>query len=151
MVEVQTKTHATKPWTVYCSHCGGPMLVAPEHVRISVSCPHCGGSLEPWRVAPPSPADFRSPVEDRADARWAYRPTASHRNRWIAGSLGILLGYFGVHRFYLGFVGMGLVQLLLTVCSFGLLSPIVAVWAIIEGILCFAGGMRDADGLPLDG
>ena len=75
----------------------------------------------------------------------------SWRNRWIAGALALLLGPFGVHRFYMGFKGIGLVQLLLTVCSFFMLSWVVAIWAFIEGILCFCGAMHDVDGLPLRG
>ena len=69
----------------------------------------------------------------------------------MAGALAILLGMFGVHRFYLGFKGIGTIQLLLTVGSLGFLALIVGIWAFIEGILCFVGAMRDADGLPLRG
>ena len=66
-------------------------------------------------------------------------------------ALAILLGTFGVHRFYMGFVGIGILQAALTVCSFFVLTPFVAVWTFIEGILCFCGAMRDVDGNPLSG
>lgn len=77
--------------------------------------------------------------------------TYSWRNRWVAGALAILLGVFGVHRFYLGFKGIGAIQLLLTVGSFFMLTWVVAIWTLVEGILCFVGAMRDAEGLPLRG
>ncbi len=75
----------------------------------------------------------------------------SWRNRWVAGTLAILLGPFGVHRFYLGYTGIGTLQVLLTLCSAFVLTPVVAIWAFIEGILCFVGAMHDKDGLPLRG
>jgi TM2 domain-containing membrane protein YozV len=72
----------------------------------------------------------------------------SWRNRWIAGALGILLGGFGVHRFYLGHIGIGILQIVATIVTFGIVGPI---WGFIEGILCFCGAIRDVDGLPLSG
>jgi TM2 domain-containing membrane protein YozV len=80
-----------------------------------------------------------------------YGEELSRRNRWVAGALAILLGAFGVHRFYLGHTGWGLTQLLITVLSLLTLSWAVAIWAFVEGILCFVGGMRDIDGRPLSG
>lgn len=80
-----------------------------------------------------------------------YGEELSRRNRWVAGALAILLGAFGVHRFYLGYTGWGLTQLLITVLSLLTLSWAVAIWAFVEGILCFVGGMRDIDGRPLSG
>jgi TM2 domain-containing membrane protein YozV len=69
----------------------------------------------------------------------------------VAGALGILLGPFGVHRFYLGFTGIGVLQAVLTIGSVFILTPVVAIWAFIEGVLCFCGAMHDIDGLPLRG
>jgi TM2 domain-containing membrane protein YozV len=81
--------------------------------------------------------------------RGVTRPVVySDRNRWVAGALGILLGVFGVHRFYLGYVGIGVTQLLLGILSFGIIS---SIWGWIDGILCFCGSIDDADGLPLRG
>ena len=69
----------------------------------------------------------------------------SWRNRWIAGALGVLLGTFGVHRFYLGYTGIGILQAVLALPTFG----VSGIWGFIEGILCFCGAMRDVNGLPL--
>lgn len=57
------------------------------------------------------------------------------KSKVIAGILGILLGSLGVHNFYLGRVGLGLTQLLITVISLGFLSWVSAIWGIVEGIL----------------
>jgi TM2 domain-containing membrane protein YozV len=72
------------------------------------------------------------------------------RSRLAAGLLGILLGYFGVHRFYLGYTGIGLTQLLITILSLGILSPITWLWGLIEGIMILTGSIStDAAGRPL--
>jgi TM2 domain-containing membrane protein YozV len=52
-----------------------------------------------------------------------------------AGVCGILLGWLGVHKFILGYTGAGLILLLLTVLSCGLLYPVTHVIGLIEGIV----------------
>ena len=72
------------------------------------------------------------------------------KSKIVAGVLGILLGTFGIHNFYLGYTGKALAQLLLTVLTCGLLSPIIAIWGLIEGILILTGSINeDADGNEL--
>jgi len=89
----------------------------------------------------PRPYAGAPPVYGHPNAYDGY----SWRNRWIAGALGVLLGTFGVHRFYLGFTGIGILQIVLILPTAGLSG----IWGFIEGILCFCGAMRDVDGLPL--
>lgn len=48
----------------------------------------------------------------------------------VAGVLAILLGVFGVHKFYLGYTKEGIIQLIL-----GLLCGIGGVIGLIEGII----------------
>ncbi len=67
------------------------------------------------------------------------------KNKLVAGLLGIFLGGLGVHRFYMGYIGIGVLQLILCICTFGMSS----IWGFIEGIICLCGGMRDADGYEL--
>lgn len=73
------------------------------------------------------------------------------KSKVVAGILGILLGSFGVHRFYLGYTGIGLAQLLLTVLSCGALWIGTLIWGVVEGvlILCGSGITTDAEGRPL--
>ena len=52
-----------------------------------------------------------------------------------AGILGILLGSLGIHKFILGYTGAGLVMLLVTVLSCFILSPIMHIIGLIEGII----------------
>jgi TM2 domain-containing membrane protein YozV len=78
------------------------------------------------------------------------------KSRVVAGLLGILLGSFGAHRFYLGYTGVGLLMLFLSIGGFflffcvpGVSCGVVHLWGIIEGVICLLGGMRDAEGREL--
>lgn len=72
------------------------------------------------------------------------------KSKLAAGLLGIFLGAFGVHNFYLGYNGKAVAQLLLTVLSCGIFSFVSGIWGLIEGILILTGNIdRDADGNPL--
>lgn len=106
----------------------------------------------------PPPAANRPPAISQPiiPAYMSYPPApyyAPVRSRIVAGLLGILFGWLGVHRFYLGYTSIGVVQLLMgTVIALftcGISLVFVAIWGAIEGILCLFGGLRDADGRPL--
>ena len=72
------------------------------------------------------------------------------KSRIGAGVLGIFLGGFGVHNFYLGYKGKAIAQLLITCLSFGLLYFVSSTWGLIEGILILVGTIdKDANGNPL--
>lgn len=60
--------------------------------------------------------------------------------------LSILLGAFGVDRFYLGKVGTGILKLLITIFTLGLLSW---VWWLIDIILIATDSMKDGWGREL--
>lgn len=74
-----------------------------------------------------------------------YDPTL--KSRTAAGLLGIFLGGFGVHRFYLGYVSIGILQIIVTILTCGLGS----IWGLVEGIMILAGSgiTTDAEGRPL--
>ena len=56
------------------------------------------------------------------------------KSRLIYILLALFLGIFGVHNFYAGYWGKGLIQLLLTLLSLFLLSLIVYIWVVVEVI-----------------
>lgn len=133
--------------TIYCPQCGRPMRVAGRHIEREVACPHCGEHIDPWRFARAgepyrSPARAVPPVPPR---RIVDPAEFSDRSRLTAGLLGIFLGGFGAHRFYLGSICVGLIQLAL----FPITNGLSAIWGFVEGIMCLTGAMRDADGRPL--
>jgi len=69
------------------------------------------------------------------------------KSKIVAGLLGIFVGGLGIHRFYLGYIGIAVAQIIVTICTFG----IGALWGFIEGILILVGTAitTDADGRPL--
>lgn len=69
------------------------------------------------------------------------------KSKLAAGLLGIFLGAWGIHNFYLGFEKKGILQIVVTIITCG----IGGVWGFIEGILILAGSINeDADGNLLD-
>jgi len=77
-----------------------------------------------------------------------YYGWAEPKSRLAGGLLGIFLGGLGIHRFYLGYTTLGIVQLLVTLFTFGF----GAIWGFVEGIMILAGAQSfraDARGVPL--
>ncbi len=76
--------------------------------------------------------------------------STNQKSKIAAGILGILLGSFGAHNFYLGYTGKAVAQLLLTLLSCGILAIVSEIWGLIEGILILSGEIStDANGIPL--
>lgn len=107
----------------YCSNCGS------ELEQNAVFCGKCGKKVA-------VEGDF---------VNYNYNPNA--KSKMAAGLLGIFLGCFGVHNFYLGYNGKAVAQLLITVLSCFLLSFVSSIWGLIEGILILTGNINvDAEG-----
>jgi hypothetical protein len=70
-------------------------------------------------------------------------PAAAQKSFLATWLLSLLLGYFGVDRFYLGKAGTGILKLI-TFGGFG-------IWYLIDLILVLTGNTRDSRGLPLEG
>lgn len=72
------------------------------------------------------------------------------KSRTAAGILGILLGIFGAHNFYLGYTGRAIAQLLITILSGLILSPVSFIWGLVEGIRLLNGSVQtDGHRVPL--
>lgn len=78
------------------------------------------------------------------------------KSKIAAGLFGIFLGGLGIHRFYLGYTKIGLLQLGLTLLvgffTLGIGLFLAGLWGFIEGIMILAGSAhfrRDVHGVPL--
>jgi len=99
--------------------------------------------LPPAPPLPPGPAGI-------SDATALMRYDANKKSALVAYLLWFFLGWFGAHRFYLGRIGSGvaqlvitLVSLMLTVVGVGFLGfLIVAIWAFVDAFL-IPGMTRD--------
>lgn len=68
------------------------------------------------------------------------------KQKMVAGILGILIGSIGIHNFYMGNSKKGIIQIVATVVTCGLLG----IWGFIEGIMILIGNVKtDAYGVPL--
>jgi TM2 domain-containing membrane protein YozV len=145
--------HAADPYmAAEASH----TLATLDHARRVLLDPYARRSYDLWRSglephlrtqAPLMPATTRT-VPPAAPLVLPIAP-GPPRSKAAAAILAFLLGWLGVHNFYLGRNGLGIVQLSATVASCGLLAPVVWVWAFVEGVMVLTGALRDAQGRPL--
>ena len=104
---------------MYCKSCG------KEISEDSKFCPGCGASQNGTVI---------NSVKPRKE-------NESDKSRLVACLLAFFLGGLGIHRFYVGKIGTGIVQILLT-CCFG----IGYIWALIDFIMIGCGNFKDNDG-----
>ena len=88
------------------------------------------------------------PVAFNPNAPYGIDPATglpySDKSKLVAGLLQVLVP-FGIGRMYMGHVGIGVAQLLVTLFTCGIGS----LWPFIDGIVILAGNPRDALGRPM--
>lgn len=140
----------------YCRNCGEPYMTdeAVMCVKCGVAkgmganyCRNCGKP-----VAPDANVCVNCGVAN------GPQTTPDSKSKMAAGLLGIFLGCFGVHNFYLGYTSKAVVQLVLTIVGLVLSCIVIGVfvvlavwiWTLIESIMIFTGKIDvDAKGIPL--
>ncbi len=134
--------------TTIHDHTTGRRFLACDMQELAAVFSNAPGAAPPVVQRPqgPAPVYRYSPSYQVPVPFAAMRP---RRSRTVAGVLGILLGPFGIHRYYLGYSGVGTLMLCITLFTCGVGAVLTGVWGIIEGILCLVGAMTDADGQPL--
>ncbi|MGR8980492.1 MAG: NINE protein [Gammaproteobacteria bacterium] len=114
--------------------------------------------LDDWAadVPPESGDDVRFEAEDgnaiqvNLVGAFLEKPKAV-KYRLLAAFMALLLGWTGLHRFYLGYYRIGFIQLFLTVILFyaGFIV-FIPQWGFVEALLLFSGKFdTDAKGRPL--
>lgn len=122
-----------------CTNCGTPAGQGSNH------CSNCGTQVTPGGNVCIA---CGQPLNSMANANiFGGNPNVVVRkSKMAAGLLGIFLGAWGIHNFYLGYTKRAIIQIILTFCSCGIGS----LWGFIEGILILCGNINtDANGNPL--
>lgn len=113
---------------MYCQKCGKEI---PEGTKM---CPNC---------------NEESP-KDNVQMNQVQPYVQQGKSKLAAGLLGIFLGTFGIHNFYLGYTTKAVIQLCITLLTCGLGAIVTFVWGIVEGILILCGSINvDGKGVPL--
>lgn len=98
---------------MFCVNCGGQLQAG------ATFCSNCG-----------TPVTGAAPMPGGAPTQSGYAPQyVAAKSRVTAGVLAILLGSFGVHKFYLGKIGAGIFYILLS------WTWIPTIIGLIEGII----------------
>lgn len=117
------------PQAMICTNCGAPPLKGASF------CQHCGTETNPL-----------AELCVKCGLRLGKYADPNAKSKLVAGLLGIFLGALGVHRFYLGFTGIGIAQIAVSIVTCGIGS----LWGLIEGILILTGNInKDAMGRDL--
>ncbi|MFA5801589.1 MAG: TM2 domain-containing protein [Thermoleophilia bacterium] len=134
---------------VICVNCGSQ----PASGR--AFCQNCGEATDPNAVVcVKCGVSLATSLPGTAFAQTA--PGA--KSKMAAGIMGIVVGGFGVHNFYLGNIGKAVAQLLLMVFGIVLACVFVGyflmmaawIWGLIEGVMILTGSINtDSDGNPL--
>ena len=114
---------------MFCPNCGSQ---APDGAN---NCPNCGAALNGGANNYGS-----GPINDG-------NQNGERKSKLVAGLLGIFVGWLGIHNFYLGNIGRGIGQIVLSIftCCIG-----GYIWGLIEGIMILCGNINtDANGNPL--
>lgn len=129
---------------VMCVRCGVPRNSGNNY------CHNCGNPLRPEDTVCLT-CGVPTGVGDN-------NQNSGAKSKIAAGLLGIFLGSFGVHNFYLGYTGKAVTQLVLTIVGYLLCCIVIgiffvmatSVWGLVEGIMILCGKIdTDANGVKL--
>ena len=131
---------------MYCKNCGNLM---DPNAAICVRCGCAKGTGASYCHNCGNPTVPGAAVCTSCGTALAVVNAAS-KSKLTAGLLGIFLGAFGVHNFYLGNTGKAVAQLLISVLSCFTLAVASEIWGLIEGIMILCGKITvDGKGNPL--
>ena len=89
-----------------------------------------------------STKDFQEDAKETVDeftksAKDAYEDLTSNKEnkKVLAGILAIIFGALGIHKFILGYTKEGIIMLVVSIVSFGFLSPLMGLIGLVEGII----------------
>lgn len=131
-----------------CPNCGGNKYTAIDET--TGKCQYCGSvfNIKDDRPSPSDKSQSDTPntspekiyvISEGQLHNQAIPMRKGGKSKVTAGLLGILLGSFGIHKFYLGKIGMGILYIVF--CW----SYIPAIVGFIEGIIYLSMSDEDFD------
>lgn len=144
----------TSTGQIFCRSCGKDLLEQAIACTICGKAPLAGQSFC-WKCG--SETQEQAVVCVRCGVALSSVKQGT-KSKIVAGILGILLGGWGVHNFYLGYIGKGIGQLVLWLVGLslafigiGFFMMIGAwIWGMVEGVLILTGSIKtDGAGNPL--
>lgn len=119
-VNLQKQQDTTVQNTKFCKHCGGKI---PSD---AVLCTLCGRQVEEISQSSAQPQIIINNDNINTNTNMVGMPGLHAKNKWVAVLLCLFLGVFGVHRFYEGKIGTGLLYLFtLGLGGFGVLVDFI--------------------------
>jgi hypothetical protein len=94
--------------------------------------------------APPPYGGYQPPYPGQFGVD-AYGRPLSDKSKLVAGLLQLVLGAFGVGRFYLGYNGLAIAQIAVTWLTCGIGS----IWPLVDAVLILVGKVPDSNGRTL--
>ncbi len=117
---------------MYCKNCGKEITEGAKF------CSHCGAGTGATPVQP----QYQQPIINVVNTNTNVNSVGYiHKKKWVAFFLCLFLGPLGIHRFYVGKIGTGIIWLF-TVGFFGI------GW-VLDLIFILFGGFKDKAGQPL--
>ena len=125
--------------TKYCKFCG--QVIDAD----CVICPKCGKQVEEIKYSRPDNIiinnNNNASSSASASAMFGNASNVSPKSWLVTLLLCLFLGTIGIHRFYVGKIGTGILMILL------LMTGISAICAVIDLILIILGKFKDKQGL----
>jgi TM2 domain-containing membrane protein YozV len=121
--------------SVFCTKCGA------QNDDGFVVCSHCQATLPivGYQPAYQAQADYQSGYQPIQAPAPLYGQSLDWQRRGAdkklaAGICGIVIGWLGVHKFILGYQTEGIIMLLVSVLSCGMVALVMQIIGIVEGI-----------------
>lgn len=108
--------------TKFCQHCG--QVIDKD----CVICPKCGKQVAELKAEQPQVVINNSNNNVNTNINGRGGKKKKEINKWLAFFLCLFLGWLGVHRFYEGKIGTGILYLItLGLCGIGVLVDLIII------------------------
>lgn len=131
---------------MFCANCGNQLVAGAMFCgKCGTPAPNGGAAAAQAAAPAPTAAPYTQPTYGQP-AYGMANPPKSFMTTWL---FSFFLGGFGVDRFYVGNVGLGIGKLLTSI--FGSFVFLGWIWPLIDLILVLQNKFKDAQGRPLEG